>query len=447
MSDTLPQPPSRLRSTLAAWLMGGLVLLTIAHGAGTGLPAWPAGLAAWGAALALWPRLDGRQRRSAGLLCGLGGVAAALSIWQEAVPRWSGVLTQNTPLLGMLAAVSFLQLIGLGKGAEKPLPTGTPAMWKTLLGVHLFGAVINMSVVFIMADRLARSRPLHERQAVVLSRGFLLAALWSPFYGAMAVALTYAPGAQLASLALAGLPLCGAALLLSGWLTQREMRRESAQGSDFIGYPMDFSGMWLPLALAAMVVAGHRWLPAWHSLAIISASAVLMSVLAALLMHGPVAGSRAVAAHAARRLPAMSGELVLFLSAGVFATGVQTLLQGGAGWLPFAHFGPLQAALLLAVMMSLAALGIHAVVTVVLASAWLAPLSPDPLLMAMVFLMTWGIGLSVNPMAGVYLSLQGRFGLPALRLARGNLLFCALAYGLSVVWLFVVAAWRGHAWG
>jgi hypothetical protein len=103
----------------------------------------------------------------------------------------------------------------------------------------------------------------------------------------------------------------------------------------------------------------------------------------------------------------------------------------------------MQAAIVLAVMIALAAMGIHAVVTIVIASAWLMPLAPDPLLLAMMFLMAWGIGLSVNPMAGVHLSLQGRFGLSALALARGNVRYCLGAYAMAVAWLTLIGYWRG----
>lgn len=444
MTHPAPQPQtlSRPRSTLAAWLMSALVLLAFAHGARSGLPAWPAGLAAWGAGVALWPRLDHKQRRFALILCGLGAAALLAALARGLAPAWSGVLTQNTPLLGMLAAVSFLQLVGIDRDGTRPLPTGRRALWQTIAGVHVFGAVINMSVVFIVAERLAHAGALTRQQAAAIARGFLLAALWSPFFAAMAVALTYAPGARLAAVALAGAPL--AAVLL--WIAVRTLPRPvEGEPSTFVGFPMRPSALWLPLVLTVVVTAGHWLLPAWSSLAIIAGAALAISVAAALVARGPVDGLEAIADHARRRLPAMSGELMLFLAAGVFATGLQALMQADSGWLPFDRFGPLQAALVLALMIAAAGIGVHPVVTIVIASAWLAPLSPDPLLLAMVFLMSWGVGLSINPMAGVHLSLQGRFGLPALGLARANLRYCAVAYAIAAAWLFVVALLRGLA--
>lgn len=425
---------------LAAWSMAALVVLAIVHGAGH-LPAWPAGLAAWVAGVCLWPRLDRRQRRFAQVLGALGVVALLVAWWQGLPTPWLRVLTQNTALLGMLAAVSFLQLVGLGAAAEPP-PEGRRARWQTLFGVHLFGAVINMSAVFIMAERMAAGSRLSRTQAAMLSRGFLAAALWSPFFAAMAVALTYAPGARLGEVVAAGVPLALGVLWLAGRLPAG---RADAGEAPFSGFPMRLGALWLPATLSVVVMLGHALLPGWSSLAIISAAALALAMLSAFFGSGLRAGTRRILDHAEHRLPAMSGELLLFLSAGVFATGLQALFAQGAAWMPFAHFGPLQAAVLLAVMMGLAALGIHTVVTIVMASAWLMPLSPDPLLLAMVFLQAWAIGLALNPMAGVHLSLQGRFGLAAVDLARANLRYALAAYLLAVLWLGVVGLWRG-AW-
>jgi hypothetical protein len=420
--------------------MCAMILLALLYGA-RALPAWPAGIAAWTAGVLLWPRLDRRQKRFALGLSALGGLALAGAVWQGLAPEWSRLLTQNTALLGMLGAVSFLQLVGLGVGADD-LPRGARARWLTLGGVHLFGAVINMSAIFIMAERISAGGRLSPRQAAVLARGFLAAALWSPFFAAMAVALTYAPGARVGEVVLAGLPLALGVLWLAGRMPVRRDPAAEAEAA-FIGFPMRLGALWLPVVLSVAVIVGHAWLPGWSSLGIISAAALGLALLAALAANGLRDGAGRVLRHAEHRLPAMSGEMLLFLSAGVFATGLQALFGAQAGWMPFSHFGPLQAALLLAGMMLLSALGIHAVVSIVMVSAWLAPLSPDPLLLAMIFLQSWAIGLAANPMAGVHLSLQGRFGLSALALARGNLRYCMAAYGLCVLWLAVVGTWRG----
>lgn len=422
--------------------MGALVLCAFAHGAHPAFPSWPAGLAAWSAAAVLWPRVDRKQRRFALILGALGAIALFAALQRGLEPDWGLVFTQSTALLGMLGAVSFLQLVGVGGAPRESLPVGRRALWQTVAGVHVLGAVINISVVFIVGERLAHAGGLSIRQAVAIGRGFLLAALWSPFFGAMAVALTYAPGAHLADLALVGAPL---AAMLVGVAQHMLPPPSPGEPAEFVGFPLRPSALWLPLLLTVVVAAGHFLRPGWSSLAIISGAALTMTAIVVVARDGVGEGIERLAGHASRRLPAMSGELVLFLAAGVFAAGLQALMQGDVRWLPFDRFGALEAALVLALMIVAAGLGVHPVVSIVTAAAWLAPLSPEPTLLASMFLMSWGIGLAINPMSGVHLSLQGRFGLPALALARANLRYCAVACAMAVVWLFVVALWRGVA--
>ena len=83
--------------------------------------------------------------------------------------------------------------------------------------------------------------------------------------------------------------------------------------------------------------------------------------------------------------------------------------------------------------------------------AWLAPLQPEPTLLALVFVQSWAIGLAAGPMSGIHLALQGRYGLSAARLARANVRYCLQAYVAAVVWLAVVGRVLGvpllPAWG
>ena len=99
-------------------------------------------------------------------------------------------------------------------------PRGPAALWRTLLGVHLFGSVINLSAVMILGDRQSRRQPLAPLQATVLSRGFSLAAHWSPFFAAMGVALSNSPGARLLMLSSVGLPVAALGLALAAALTR-----------------------------------------------------------------------------------------------------------------------------------------------------------------------------------------------------------------------------------
>ena len=440
-----PLPPelpttSPRRRTLAAVLLFAMTVLAALAGTGHGPPVWIAGLAAWGAAVLLWPQLARAQKRQALLLAGAGAVAFGVALGRGGSPSLLGLLTQNTALLGMLAAVSFLRLLRTPEAGSAGLPKGRGALWRTLGAVHVLGAVINLSAVFIMADRIGPDGKPRQDQAAVLVRAFLAAALWSPFFAATAVALTYAPGASPLGLAASGMAL--AVVLL--WLAGRDTERSSGnRAADFIGYPMQASALKVPAVLAVLVGAGHWVVPEWAALAVISLAALAVVCVVVLVQQGARAGGHALYGHVRDRLPGMSGELVLFLSAAVFASGLRAVMDSGGLWLPFSAFGVTEAALVLAAMILLAALGIHAVITIAMASAWLAPLQPEPTLLALVFVQSWAIGLAAGPMSGIHLALQGRYGLSAAQLARANVRYCLQAYAAAVVWLAVIGSVLG----
>jgi hypothetical protein len=427
----------RSADRLASLLILFMSFIAILSGAGSGVPEWIGGVAAWGAVALMWPGLDHRQRQVACLLIGIGVAALVWSGLHSGQWPWTGVLTKNIALLGMLAGVSFLQLLGLGEAGASP--RGPGALWRTIAGVHAFGAVINLSAVFIMGDRMGGGKAPSIAQLNALTRGFLGAALWSPFFAATAVALTYAPGATLAEVAAAGIPLALVLIVLAA----RDLLRDPALGRDFVGYPMRPAALWVPVLLALIVISGHWLLPSWSTLAVITFAAPLMAVAVLVVRSGVVEGCTQMARHVVRRLPAMRGEMSLFLAAAVFATGLDALIASSGGWLPMTHVGAAQAAMVLAGMIFLCVLGIHAVISITTVAAWLAPLNPDPVLMAVVYVQCWAIGLAASPMSGIHLALQGRYGVSGGAMARGNVRYSLQAYVAAVVVLFMVAWWRG----
>jgi hypothetical protein len=54
---------------------------------------------------------------------------------------------------------------------------------------------------------------------------------------------------------------------------------------------------------------------------------------------------------------------------------------------------------------------------------WVAPLDPDQTLLAMVFLLAWGLGTVGCPMSGTILALHGRYTIPLGSLLRRNRVF------------------------
>ena len=419
-----------------------LALTVLSVGLGTFLPGFPvifAGLPAWVAGLLLWPRVPRRSKLQAmalssiGVLGGLFGYAAGGQvIWTEAVAG-------NAGLIALLAAVSFLRLITVpqqDQGVTRPRGPGSAVA--TLLGVHLFGAVVNLPTVFLMARHMARNGRIRREQYSILVKGFAAAAFWSPFFAAMAAALTYAPGAKFSLLLAFGLPLAAFALLLllvSIWRGRHSTRVSEPQapnklaknvpvqnfGPAFEGYPMNLASLWIPGVLALGVLLVHAWQPDLSVLGLISVLAPSVTVVTLIVRQRPVVAD--VTHHLQAGLPAMRAELALFLSAGLMAAGVASATLAFNISLPFSAFGGWEASMLLVGLVAIALIGVHPVIGISLAAALVAPLSPDPSLLASTFLAAWGIGIAMSPFSALNLSMQGTFQIKASEILRWNLPF------------------------
>ncbi len=401
------------RHRLAGGLLTATLLTAMAPALWPDAPRWPGGVTAWLAALLMWRDIPLRARRQSVVLVGVGGLAMAPFLVQGALLPWRQALGANALLIGMLIAVSFLRLVSHAGTLEGETPGGRRALWRTLLGLHLFSSVINITMLFIVGDRLARNGTLGRRRATLLARGFVLAAYWSPFFAAMATALTWAEGARLHLLMALGLPLAAVGLVLTVW------ERPAAADGGFHGYPMDFAGLWVPGLLAALVLAVHLLWPAIPVLSVIAISAPAITLLLLGMRQGPAAAP-AVRQHLEAGLPRLLNELLLFIAAGVLAAGLGVLFVNLGGWLPFTAFGPLEATVVLLVIVAAAVAGIHPVVTIATFGTLLAPLDPNPNLLAMSFLAGWAIGLPMSPLSGVGLALQGRYHVRAADIIRWN---------------------------
>jgi hypothetical protein len=422
-------------------LAGILLALMIAASVMPGVSLLPAGLLGWSAALLLSYRLGRRQRIQSAWLIGIGIAGIAWGTLRGAPLNLTQILASNQGLVSLLAAVSFLRLVTRPGAAnlDAPPPRGRKALWRTLIGVHLFGAVINLSTVVILGDRMTTRGRLGKRRALALSRGFAAGAFWSPFFSAMAAALTYAPGAQMGIVVLAGLPMAAISL----WLTARDLDPGNASGgAPFVGYPMRFGALWIPGLLVTIVLTLHLLVPGWSILAIITLSAPLLTV-GILLAQRRRGAWPPLRDHIRHGLAGTVNELALFLAAGVLAAGLISLTGQWGGWLPFERFGPPQASLVLLVMVGVAAFGVHPIITIAVCGVWLAPLRPDPNFLAITLLMAWGIGVPANPLSGLHLMMQGRYGIDGYAFLRWNANYVLKCLGAGVGLLFLYGALLG----
>ncbi len=420
----------------AGLLLALMILLAVLHGAWPLFPAWPSGLAAWLAGLFLWSRAPARQRAQVGILAGV-GVGGLLWGWghHESVEVLR-LVDQNHALLAMLAAVSFLRLVSVPQARrEARNPRGRLAYLRTLFGIHLFGAAINLSAVVIIGDRLARRETLDTRSAILFSRGFSSAALWSPFFAGMAVVLTFLPAAELPILIAVGMPLAALGLVYTyveaaGW----NCRALAA----YRGYPIHFQSLWIPAALSACVLVTHQFLPALSVLTVITLLPPLLSTAVLWWREGLRRMGAEIRRHITCRLPEMYGELLLFLAAGVLTVGLSSVFRSFE-WLPFFEITGTTASMTLVALVLLAASGVHPIISISALAAWLQPLDLDATILAMVFLMTWGIGVASSPLSATHLTMQGRYGIVSWRFFRWNLFYCLFMLVLGSLVLHVYA--------
>lgn len=389
-----------------------------------------AGLCYWLACGLSWQTMSRRNRLQALVLSGI-GAGAALLAWLLANPvDFSGLLKGNIALISMLVAVSFLGLVSQPDLAEgEQLPTGKRSILGTLLGVHFFGAVINLSALFILGDRMSQRRSLSRAQVVALTRAFSAAAFWSPFFAAMGVALTYAPEAHLSELMFSGAFLAMAALVVIFFTVRRLSVHER-----FEGYPLRLNSLWLPSLLAVAVLLVHYLYPQLSILFIITLSAPLICLFT-LLLRGSVAAP--LRGHVHGRLANMTNEVVLFLSAGVFSFGLQSLLAGQGSLLPFSEFNAWTAGLSYGFIMLLAVSGLHPVIGISLIGPLLMPLQPDQSMLGIIFLSSWALGSAAGPLSGMNISIQGKYGIDGMQIMRWNMPYMLGMSVLVMLTLFV----------
>ena len=433
-------PLRRPASEFAAWLLVAVAVLSVIGDVAPAYPDWVTGVIGWIAAVLLWPRIKTAQQLvvAALVVCGAAGIAwGMLSGHSGFIGR---ALAQNIALIGLLISVAFLQLITTrGGGAGERLSTGRYALLRTLIGVQLFGAVINYSAVVIFAERISARTRLSLDQATGLTQAFIIGALWSPFYGSMAVAFTFAPAARLTLLVSIGLPLALCGILIT-WLTLSSQRHGHAR--DFAGYPLHLEALLVPGLLAVAVLVAHEIKPAWSVLAIITLAAPAVTALTLLVRDGNRTGA-ALLRLVRVRLPEMGGEVALFMAAGMLSAGMAGVIAALELRVPFDHFGAFEASVTVGAIVLAAWAGFHPVILCMVVGPWIATLGPDPTLLAMTILMPWAIALPGCPMSNTVLSLHARYQIDMRDLLRRNRLFGLQMYVLSVIVIYLYVGLAG----
>ncbi len=397
---------------------------------------WLAGISGWLAAFLLIVDTPKVLRIQVGIIILVGIFLSGYAVTIGGKVHYDAIITGNTRLLTMVAAVGFLRLVALPVSSQsEKLPVGPKAYLQTLLGLNVSSSVINISAPILIADRIHQKRPLQRFTAQSMTRVFCGVSSWSPFFGAMAVVLTYLADAQLSWIIMAGLPFTLLGLMLV--LIEARLRHRS-ELENFIGYPMHLQSLSIPLMLVITVVFGSWLLPATPILVVISLSALSITTIVLLFRTSLPESVRQLGHYVIDGLPRIVNELTLFLAAGLIAAGMSSLIQQGIVPNPFTSFDASSAAILLGIMLLLAVMGIHPVILISSLSPLLLTLEPDPNLLAITYLIAWNLGTCSSPLSGTNLVFQGRYDIPSWKIATWNWPYALVMYGCAVLWLQIL---------
>jgi hypothetical protein len=418
-----------------------MILVTILDGFGLLQfdfdPLWIAGIAAWASAMLLFIDTSRILKIQVSLILVAGG-AMILYAHTHGVDIEPGrFVNANTGLMTMIAAVGFLRLVVIPDTLqEESLPVGRKAFLQTLLGLNISSSIINISAPILISDRIHRKRPLQRFTAQTFVRVFCGVSSWSPFFGAMAVVLTYVSDASLGWIAVAGFPFMLVGLI--GVYVEARLRYAD-EVDNFVGYPTHLGALKVPAILIVTVVLMSQLFAAIPILVLIAISALLVTVSVLLVRNG-IAGSIArLREYVIDGLPRIVNELCLFLAAGVLAGGISALILNGVLQNPFTGFDAVTAAEVLAIMVFCAFCGIHPIIMISSFAPMIMTLDPDPNLLAATFLFAWHLGTCSNPLSGTNLVFQGRYGIPGWKLAFWNWPYALVMLVIGSLWLQLVA--------
>ena len=413
-------------------ILNGLNLLQLSFN-----PLWIAGVSAWCAALLLFADTSRILKIQVSLILLIGIALMVNAIGMSAPIDLDFVISSSTALMTMIAAVGFLRLVVIPDTLqEEELPIGRKAFLQTILGLNISSSVINISAPILISDRIHRKRPLQRFTAQTFTRVFCGVSSWSPFFGAMAVVLTYVNDASLAWIIVAGFPfmLIG---IIGVYLEAR--LRFADEVENFVGYPTHLAALRVPAILIVTVVLISQLLPGTSILVLIAISALLVTSLVLVIRKGIGGSIVALRDYVFEGLPRIVNELCLFLAAGVLAAGISALILSGVFENPFDRFDSVSAAEVLAIMLLCAFCGIHPIIMISSFTPMILTLNPDPNLLAATFLFAWHLGTCSNPLSGTNLVFQGRYGIPGWKIAFWNWPYAIVMLIIGALWLQTLA--------
>lgn len=367
---------------------------------------------------------------------GLISILLVLSIINFSVAIFNGfdinfikVFTINQFLFSLLIGVGFLKLIATPKIETNSKISPLNSFFKTYLGVHLFGSVLNLLSVLLVGDKMHKDGGLKPLQIVVLTRAFSSDAFWSPFFVAFAAALTYVPNFDKSTILINGLIFA----LLTFLITYIDIKTKFDIDS-FVGYPISFETLYLPVILAILTLCTHYIDENLKVIVIVALYSFLLTLLVLFLKNKIGNVKNILFNYVSNELPNMKNELSLFIVAGMFGVSITTLLTGFNIDLPISNYGWIEASITLFIFIILSFIGIHPIITMAIIGDIMSHFNHT--LLAVTFLFAWSITVSTSPFSGLNLTLQSRYKIAAKDIFVLNLSYVFKIYLFAIISLF-----------
>jgi len=369
-----------------------------------------------------------RRTRIVALIIAGVGTTALLVAWLGfgLDPSPSVLLDLNQDFITMIAAVGLLRLIAVS-GDATPRLRGRAALVRTGWVVHLVGSVINVVVVGLAADRLRVGGRLALADASLLSRSFMTASIWTPFWVAPAVAASRVGETNL--LGYTAIGFCIGMGLTAIFALDNARARTAEELRAFTGYTLSWRSAVVPMVLVVLIAIAHTVFPD-TSVPRLVVVAVVLVVVVALIPREGVRALPAVVGYGVRNFASNRSETSILTSAGLLTTGLLALQTVTHFALPVAEFSGWTAWLVVVFITVLSLAGVHQFITFSIAASVIVPLQPEPTLFILSSTMGWAIGSIVGPLSGIANFLNGQYGVRNLELVRSNL--PAAAVGLIV---------------
>lgn len=342
-------------------------------------------------------------------------------------------LSVNLYLLILLISVGFLKLIATPRKEKDELPKGKASFIKTYIGIHLFGSIINLSALLLVADKMYKKAKLSPLQIIVLTRSFASDAYWSPFFVAFAAAITYAPNLETFSIISFGMILA----IFAFFITYFEVVQSKFNLDEFYGYPLSLQTLYLPFILGLFVLLTHHYFEDLKIILLISIFAFSLTILILPIKKGLKESLKILKYHIIDELPKMKSEISLFLVAGLFGIFAGSVLLGLNFKIPFEVFDYKVASILLFIFILLAFVGIHPIISISILGDFFT--NANHTLLAMTFLMAWATTVSTSPISGLNLTMSARYNCNAKEIFKLNIFYAIKMYIICVILLFIMS--------